>query len=62
MGKQKYPIGSIFTADEEQFFRVVDYEKTLSDDADDHYKVCFDEKSNLTVWTKQSYLDKMELK
>ncbi|MCK9445611.1 hypothetical protein M0Q50_01820 [bacterium] len=58
---QKYPIDTIFESDD-ICFRVVDYEKTLSDDGDDHYEVCFDEEYNCKVWTKQSCLDKMKLK
>lgn len=58
---QKYSIGTTFISEDNLTFRVTDYEKTLSNDGDDHYEVCFDENLNLTAWTKQSNLDKMKL-
>lgn len=70
---QKYPIGATFESrfvneddedgteyDDVVTYRVVYYEESLSSDGDDHYEVCFDEELKLTLFTKQSRLDRLD--
>ena len=70
---QKYPIGTTFESkfvneddedgtkyDDVLTYRVVYYEESLSSDRDDHYEVCFDEELKLTLFTKQSRLDRLD--
>ena len=55
----KYKLETKFISVDNEY-RVINYEKSLSEDNDDHYEVCFDEEFGLTLWTKQSYLDNLE--